>query len=79
VPRPTEKKYSAIICALNASGASLVVTDKPIGESRSSEIANNAMMPTTSRAGTDLPAVRELVSRGGRALTQSRPHEREKR
>src|ERR1700754_3967094 len=57
VPSPTEKKYSAIICARNASGASFVVTDKPMGDNRSSEIAKTAMMPTTRSAGTVLPVL----------------------
>src|SRR5882757_6201625 len=52
---PTEKKYSAIIWARNASGASLVVTDNPIGESISSEMANTAMMKNTASAGVVLP------------------------
>src|SRR5262245_14274385 len=60
VLRPTEKKYSAIICARNASGASFVVTDRPMGDSRSSETANTAMMPTTSSAGTALPEVPDI-------------------
>ncbi len=68
MPIPTEKKYSAIICARNASGASFVVTESPIGDSSSSEIANTAMMPTTNSAGTARP-VEPDIGRNSRNAT----------
>ncbi len=57
VPSPTEKKYSAIICARNALGANCVVTERPIGDSISSEIAKTAMIAATNSAGTLRPVV----------------------
>ncbi len=57
VPRPTEKKYNAIICARNALGANCVVTDSPMGDSISSEIAKTAMIAATASAGTLRPVV----------------------
>ena len=60
MPSPTEKKFSALIWARKASGASFVVTDKPIGDNSSSDIANTAMMPTTRSAGTAFPVVPEI-------------------
>ena len=57
MPKPTEKKYSAIIWARKALGANCVVTDSPIGESISSDTANTAMMATTTSAGTLRPVV----------------------
>ena len=61
VPRPTEKKYSAIICARKALGANWVVTDKPIGDNSNSDTAKTAMIAMTAIAGTDLPDVPAMV------------------
>ena len=59
VPLFTAFGPKAIEYRLERSAASLVVTDKPIGESSSSDTANTAMIAITSSAGTvapDMPA-----------------------
>ena len=47
----TLRKNSATICVLNASGASLVDSDCPTGESSSSAMVNRNRIPTMPSSG----------------------------
>src|SRR6478735_943982 len=56
VPSETERKYSATICALNASGANLVTSDRPTGEINSSAMVKTSRIRTNHHSGEEFAA-----------------------
>ena len=69
VPSDTERKNSATIWVWNAFGASLVVTDSPIGERNSSARVNRNRMPTRASSGVLPPPASGMKARNARPMT----------